>query len=253
MVDIHAHILPGLDDGPRVETESLRMCASYAEQGVRTVIATPHMLSGRWNVTSEMVREATVRLAVACRRSGIQLEILPGADVALAPELPAKVASGEVLTLVDSGRYLLLELPSQTVPPVLGLVDELAAQGVVPIITHPERNAGFLRRPGMLAELAACGCLVQVTSGSLLGRFGTTVRRAAERFLVEGIVHLIASDAHAPRGGRSPDLGRCRRRLCALVGVQKARRLLCENPGAVARGEALAPRLAPFTLGVLSK
>jgi protein-tyrosine phosphatase len=239
IIDIHAHVLPGLDDGPRALDESLEMCRLYVTQGVTTVVATPHMGNGTFDVTSSAVRRGVRVLSEACREHALQIEILPGADVHLQPRLLDMLDAGELLTLADTGRYLLLELPAQAVPRIESLVADLAARGVTPILTHPERNPDLLRRPDRLAELVECGCLVQVTAGALLGGFGCASRWAAEEFIEAGLVHVAASDAHAAHGRRRAELLRAADHLVATVGEHVARDLLDRNPARIIRGESL--------------
>ena len=239
IIDIHAHVLPGLDDGPHTLDESLQMCALYVRQGVTTVVATPHVGHSRFDVTSHAVRRSTEALADACRERMPQLEILPGADVRLQPMLLDMLDAGELLTLGDTGRYLLLELPPQAVPRIENLVADLAERGVTPIISHPERNPDLLRKPDRLAELVECGYLVQVTAGSLLGSFGRAAKSAAEEFIEAGLVHVAAGDAHAASGRRCPELRRAADYLVSSVGEDMARDLLNHNPARIIRGEPL--------------
>ena len=245
MIDIHAHILPGLDDGPRTMEESVRMCELCLDQGVTVVVATPHMCNSRFGVTAEDVRNGVGELSEACRRRGLNIEILPGGDVLLQPGLLAALDTGDALTLADTGKYLLLELPAQTVPPIEGLVFELAVRGITPILTHPERNPAFHHKPGRLVQLVESGCYVQVTADSLLGKFGRGARRAGEKFLKSGLVHVVASDAHSARD-RRPALGTVAGLLSSMAGEDTARRLLCDHPARIIRGEPLEPPANSF-------
>ena len=238
MIDIHAHILPGLDDGPRTMEESVRMCEMCIEQGVSVVVATPHMCNPRFSVSAEDVRSRVGELSEACRRRGLNIEILPGGDVLLQPGLLEAMDAGDALTLADTGKYLLLELPAQTVPSIEGLVFELALRGVTPILTHPERNPAFHHKPGRLVQLVESGCYVQITGDSLLGRFGRGARRAGGKFLKSGLVHVVASDAHSARD-RRPALGTIAGLLSSMAGEDAARRLLCDHPARIIRGEPL--------------
>ena len=235
-VDIHAHLLPGLDDGPRTMDESLRLCELYLPQGVTTVVATPHMCDPRFDVSPEAVRNSVRELSEACRQRGLSLDILPGGDIRLQPELLEVLDAGELLTINDTGKYLLLELPPQVVPRIGGLIFELAVRGVTPILSHPERNLEFCRKPECLVDLVERGCLVQVTAGSLLGQFGPVAKRAAERFLESGMVHVVAGDAHSSRG-RRPELRRAAELLMSLVGEDVTSKLLYANPAKIVRGE----------------
>jgi protein-tyrosine phosphatase len=238
MMDIHSHLLPGLDDGPRTMAESLRMCEQYVAEGVTAVVATPHMGDRRFRVTPEAVRRGAEELGAVCAEHGLTLSLLPGADVRLEPELLAMLDRAEVLTLADTGKYLLLELPAQTVPRCEGLIFELSVRGITAILSHPERNMELWRKPHRLAELVDRGCLVQVTADSLFGRFGPQAQHSAEWFLTEGLVHAVASDAHSP-DGRRPELKRAAEHLASLLGEEGACQLLQGNPARIVRGERL--------------
>jgi len=238
IVDIHTHILPGLDDGPRTLDESLRMCELYVAQGVTTVVATPHMCDRRYRVTPEAVRDGVEELLAACQRCGLDLAIHPGADVRLEPELLDSLDRGEVLTLAETGKYLLLELPLQTAPRIEGLIFELSVRGITPILSHPERNIELWRKPHRLADFVDRGCLVQITASSLFGSFGPAPKRVAERFLKAGLVHVVASDAHSS-SGRRPELRRAADVLTSMIGEDAARKLLQTNPTKIVQGESL--------------
>jgi protein-tyrosine phosphatase len=241
IIDVHSHILPGLDDGPKDLDESLRMCRLYVAEGVTTVVATPHVCDRRFHVTPEAVRAGALLLSEACRYHGLDLEILPGSDVRLEPELPDSVDEEEVLTLGDNERYLLLELPLQTAPPIEGIMEDLAARGITPILSHPERNMELMRKPERLGELVEAGFLVQITADSLFGDFGEGSRLAAEWFLKEDFVHVVASDAHSSKV-RRPRLRRAERLLTSIAGGETACKLLRANPAAIIHGETIAER-----------
>ncbi len=252
MVDIHSHVLPGLDDGPRSMDESLQMCELYVAQGVATVVATPHMCNGLFDeVTAEMVKHGAEGLAEACRKRGLELAIIPGGEVHLQPELVKMLDAGAELTLGDSGRYMLLELPNQIVPRIERLVFELALRGITPVLAHPAHNMDFRRSPGRLAELVECGCLVQVSADCLLGAFGRAARRAAERFVRSDLVHVVASDAHSASGRRRPQFDDAAQLLGGMVGEDRACRLLCTNPASIVRGEPLGGPAASEDVGDL--
>jgi protein-tyrosine phosphatase len=236
IVDIHAHLLPGLDDGPRTIADALRMCELYVAQGVTTVVATPHMCDRRYKVTVDAVRSGVEELRVACSKRGLNLQILPGGDVRLEPELLDAWDKGELLTLADRGKYLLLELPLQRAPRIDGLIFQLSLRGITAILSHPERNIELWRKPQRLAELVDRSCLVQITAASLFGSFGPAPKETAERFLKAGLVHVVASDAHSP-GGRKPELRRAAELLSSTLGENKARELLWTNPAAIIQGE----------------
>ena len=211
------------------------MCEQYVEQGVRTVVATPHM-GGESRVTPEAVRRLVNDVSQGCIIRRLQLEILPGGDICLDPALLEALAAGRVLTLADSGKYLLLEMPSQVVPRIEELVFGLRLHGITPILSHPERNLEFGQKPKLLAELVEGGCLVQLTASSLLGYLGSAAMVAAQAFLESGLVHVLASDAHSSHSPRLV-LDEVAEFLMASVGYEETGRLLHDNPAKIIKGE----------------
>lgn len=244
LTDIHCHILPGLDDGAADWQEALAMAQLAARDGVRTIVATPHQLGGYSNNHPAVIRDRCSRLEQLLQQQGVPITVLPGADVRIEPELPAMVGKGEVLTLADNGRYVLVELPHETFFPLDGLVRQLAAINVRTILSHPERNRAILRRPEYASQLVAAGCLMQVTAGSLVGSFGPAIQRFAEHLVVEGLAHFIATDAHGQRA-RRPLLRRAMDYVSSLTDEATARCLCSENPAAVVLGREIAVRHQP--------
>jgi protein-tyrosine phosphatase len=166
------------------------------------------------------------------------LNVLPGADVRIEPDLERKIRIGEVLSLADRLRHVLLELPHEVYVPLDRLLAELAAGGLVGILSHPERNQGILRRPGVLKPLVDRGCLMQVTAGSLTGVFGSQIQGFSESLIEQGLVHFISTDAHGT-GSRPPLLGKAFERVADLAGEDAALDLCCRNPSAVVAGKAV--------------
>ncbi len=142
-VDIHAHLLPGLDDGPAKMDDALRMCELYVAQGVGAVVATPHMGDSRYDVSPSRVRAALESLRGECTRQGLGLTLLAGADVRLGPDTLGRLDAGDVLTLADRGEHLLLEMPGGALPPLNGFLAELERRGLTAVISHPERHPEF--------------------------------------------------------------------------------------------------------------
>jgi len=241
MIDLHVHILPGLDDGPGDWETSVEMCRIAADDGIRTLVATPHFHEGLFEPDRQLIadraRELADRIADVCR-----IEILIGADVRIGPNLPAKIRDGVVPTLNDSG-YLLLELPDGApLPELQRIVFDLMVHGVRPVLTHPERNPQFQGREERLRPLVDAGVLVQLSAMSVCGGFGRAARRAAHRMLRLGLTHCLASDAHS-RVRRPPRLSGAVAEAGRLIGPGAARRLVVENPDRILRGEEpAAPR-----------
>jgi protein-tyrosine phosphatase len=243
MIDIHTHILPGLDDGsPNIE-ESLAMARIAIADGIDTIIATPHVLSGVYDNTPEQISQAVDQLNTILQAEGLPLEILPGSECHLEPDLPSRLAEGRLMTLNNTGRYLLVELPTSMVPDYTGrILYEIQLQGVIPIIAHPERNTEIIRHPDLLIEYARRGVLSQVTTASLVGHFGKTVKKAAAILITTGTAQFIASDAHSSKH-RTPVISPATQELQALGGPDLVKTLLEKNPEKIQNGTPIEPTL----------
>ncbi len=196
LVDLHCHIIPGVDDGATHEAESLRMLRVAEEEGIGIVAATPHA----HHCSAERIPAKVERLNELAAEAGLAVRVVVGQEVRLAADLVARYRAGQLATL-NGGRYLLLELPlSGNWPTYLRrMIDQLQALGLRPILAHAERYGDIQRDPAPLRELIACGVPIQVNAASLSGPAERAARPAAERLLREGLVHLIASDAHDDR------------------------------------------------------
>ena len=247
MIDLHNHILCGLDDGPETMEESIAMCRIAYADGIRSIVATPHTLNGvyRNNRTDILARvvELTERVSESslCRPDD-QLNTLPGADIHLDTEIPGLLMQDTLMTLGDGKRFLLIEFPSQGIPfGAEQILFQLMAMRVYPIITHPERNLEIMRKPGRYSDMIRGGCLGQVTAMSLLGGFGPETRRFSEELVARRLVHFIATDAHSTNG-RAPVLSGAVRAASKIVGREEADRMVRDYPAAILEGRR--PELA---------
>ena len=256
MLDLHVHILPGFDDGARDSDTSLLMARLGEKDGITHLAATPHIIAGSYSRSREEILEAVDSLNQTLADHDVAVKVLPGGEYRLEPELPRKLAAGELLTLNDTGRYLLVELPATFVPGFTSSVlYELQLQGITPVIAHPERNAGLAREPELLGEMVGRGILTQITAGSLTGKFGREAHRAAMLFLDRGWGHIIASDAHSANG-RIPMLSAAVGVVSEHIGQDAADLLVRENPRRIIEGReviSLEPRKASFREKVLSR
>ena len=240
-VDIHCHLLPGIDDGAKSWDESLAMARMAVADGIGTIVVTPHQLGGFAQNHGAAIRERTEELAGRLAEHDIPLSVLPGADVRIEPGMIALVQQGEVLSLADHRRHILLELPHELYFPLDRLLAELSAAGMVGILSHPERNAGIMAKPAIVGPLVDAGCLMQITAGSLLGTFGPQSQSVAERLAADGLVHFVSTDAHGLKS-RRPRLAAAHQRMAELVGPVLADQCCRDNPAAVAAGRPIAGR-----------
>ncbi len=252
MIDVHCHILPGLDDGPKTIEESLEMCAIASADAVEAIVATPHMLNGLHEVKRDDILAAVESLNESCRKAGIDVVIYPGADVRVDKELPRMIKADEVMTVVNRGQHLMLELPEETVPAELAeLLFEIQLMGITPVISHPERNFAIQQNVELLRDLVERGNLTQITAGALTGKFGSIVEQSSIKIVQSGFGHLLASDAHDSRR-RRPELSEAHAILEKLVGPEEAEQMATVRGALMIEGkyvsipEAKAPKRKGF-------
>lgn len=248
MIDLHTHILPGLDDGsPDLET-SVLMAAVAAESGVTHLVATPHsnQRGAFENYASPALQVRFDCLRTAVHEAGIPLELSLGMEIFGTGDVLQLLHDGRLLTL-GGGRYLLIEFGFHEDPlRIERLLDALLADGYWPVVAHPERYYGLQRMPNYLFDWANRGIVLQVNKGSLFGRFGRGAQALAAAMLERGLVGCVASDAHGP-DVRTPDLAGAWDYLAERCSEELARCLLEDNPGRILRSEPLPEgRFRPF-------
>lgn len=236
MIDLHTHVLPGIDDGVRTEEEAIAFSRMAWESGTKTLVATPHCREGFYVNERAEVLEHVERLRETLRREAVPLAILPGAEVHLCPELPERVRDGRAPTVADNGKTLLLELSMSQYPVELeNVVFQLRLAGIQVLLAHPERIRYFQDDVRRYEEMIRLGAFGQITTGSILGTFGEEARDFSDELLRRRLVHVIASDAHNTRG-RRPVLGEARDAAAELVGEAEAAKMVEEYPLAFLEG-----------------
>lgn len=232
MFDLHCHILPGLDDGAADLSVSIEMAKTLVADGVTVAACTPHILPGLYHNSGPSIRDATAELQRILDGEGVPLKLVTGADNHVTPSFVAELRSGHLLSLADS-RYVLVEPPHHVVPPRLeALFFDLLVAGYVPVLTHPERLTWLEAHYEMVRRLSQAGVWMQLTAGSLLGAFGSKARYWSERMLDEGLVHVLATDAHDVVR-RPPNLSAGRVAAAERVGEVEAEHLVVTRPRGV--------------------
>ena len=244
LVDLHSHVLPSVDDGAHDDATALQMLRVAQEEGVVAIAATPHS----HRIAPERVDVGVDRLNGLAEEAGLTIRVVPGTEVRLAADLVARHRAGQLITL-NRTRYLLLELPlSGPWPRFLPqVVDELHAEGLLPILAHAERYDDVQRHPELLLDLIAAGVPIQVNADSLSQRAERGARPAAETLLRHRMAHVIASDAHHPQW-RPPRL-RAALDVAAAVAGRDYADWIAGNSAVVLRGDPLAlpePKLPIF-------
>ena len=232
MIDLHTHILPGVDDGAVDLEVSLSMGRYGAEGGLNVVAATPHFYQiPDWNLVKKKVAE----LQQEFDQAEIPLKLVPGAELMIDLDL-LELDTMEIPTYGDGGKFCLIELPLQQIPMYTEeVIFNLQTRGITPIIAHPERYAAVVEAPNLALEWIRQGCLIQMNAGSILGRFGSKILETAEIMLTHQMVHLVGSDAHGFERRRL-NLPEARDALKNIVGSTVARHLTETNPDLILKG-----------------
>lgn len=231
MIDLHHHCLPGVDDGPREWDEALAMLGMAAEEGIETIVATPHVLRGRWPALSPL--ELEERAASLREKSGNRPRLLLGSEYYFSHDMADILQAGNAIVPLAGSRYVLLELAANSVPPMFEQpLYRAQLEGWIPIIAHPERNLVFQKHPELVAELIHHGARMQITATSLIGAFGGEAQKAAETFLRRGLVHFVATDAHNI-DRRTPRIRESLAALTEVAGAAVTVSLTRDNPQAV--------------------
>lgn len=229
-IDIHCHILPGLDDGPSSIEESLKMIKLATGDGISHIFATPHIMEGVYENRSDEIMSSVAELRKHVPDS---IKIFYGADVRITFDLIDRIENGEVPTLNGSG-YMLIEFPEYIIPPHSdNLIFNLRHRGITPIITHPERHFRLMHDLPALTQLRDTGAMCQITAMSITGDFGKPIRKACYTMIEKELVDLVASDAHNPRG-RPPILSKAYEHIKKEFGSDISDRIFYANPRMIA-------------------
>lgn len=233
MYDLHAHILPGVDDGPSSMDVALEIARAAARSGTHVMLATPHRKDVTENWSVGHIRGLVAELNAHTTAEGLDFHLLLGMENHLDVDLPAEVALGRALTIND-GRYVLVEMPFFGRPDFIeSALGQILDLGRVPVLAHPERIEAFQRDFSLLQQFVGLGMLSQITAGSLLGQWGDDVKKFTFHILEMGLVHVIASDTHTPGEPRPPGLSAGVEAAADLVGADAAEAMVVSTPRAI--------------------
>jgi len=236
LIDIHTHILPGLDDGAQDLKQSLAMAEAAINDGVNLLVATPYITRANFADHKANILKHVETLNQCLEFARIKLPVLPGAEYRLEEDLPQRFQAGQLLTLNNTGRYMLISIPSKHLPAYTEhVLYSLQKLGVTPVIAHPEKHQVLAKDPTILQEFARRGILAQVMASSINGRQGRNTKKAALNLLETGSVQLIASEA-LPGEGRLPVLYTAFQEIERRLGAAMARAFISHNPYQVTQG-----------------
>jgi protein-tyrosine phosphatase len=246
LIDLHCHLLPGIDDGSKNLAMSLEMARLACADGITTVVCTPHILPTVYENAGPEIKASVKMLQQELLKQGIPLDLLSGADVHIVPDLLPRLGDGRIITLADS-RYLLLEPPHHVMPPQFEeCIFRLQSAGYVAVLTHPERLSWIESQFPLIRRMVHAGLWIQLTAGSLTGRFGRRPRYWAERMVDQGLCHVIATDAH-DTSTRAPRLTKAKDMVERRLGAAEAANIFLIRPKGVI--DNLSPALLPVLPG----
>lgn len=196
MIDMHTHLLFGVDDGPGNIEETLMLIKKAQAEGITDLICTSHAYHPQYDVQRSEVLSQVTLLTDIVKEAKLDVQLHPGQEIRITEDLIAKLDRNELLTLANS-KYLLLELPSQTIPAyTVNIIHALLEREIIPIIAHPERNRAIAEKPQRLEKLIRHGATAQITAGSLSGHFGKNIQKLSLRLIESNLIHTYGSDVH---------------------------------------------------------
>lgn len=197
MIDLHCHLLPGVDDGSKSMDISLKLANDAVRDGIDYALLTPHHMNGVYLNHKRAVIQQTQEFQMELDRHKIPLKVFPGQEVRINGDLLTALDQDDILFADEGGRYLMLEFPDNDVPSYTStMIYELMQRRIIPVIVHPERNTKIMKQPDILYDLLSRGCLSQITAGSYVGTFGHKVQKFSKQLIQTGQAYVFASDAH---------------------------------------------------------
>jgi len=236
MIDIHSHILPYTDDGSETWENSLTMIKNAEAEGIRVIVATPHVLSEHHFKEEEEIIKKFIKLKKKIKEAGLKVEIILACEIYAQPDTSLE---HKIATFNSNGKYFLIEFPMNSIPKFAPeKLFDFAMEEKAPIIAHPERNVGFQSRPDFIYEYVQRGSLMQINQGSLMGRFGEKAKSLAHQMIENNLAHFVASDGHKT-DTRTVTLINCFNSIVEKYGKHIADRLFYENPLKAITGEKI--------------
>ena len=238
MIDLHCHVLPGLDDGARLLEETLDMARTAAANNIDTIVATPHSLNGFFVNNWENVVSLTTTVQKAFDAEDIAITLYPAMEAQVCPELFDALEKGQAATINDNSRYMLLEFPPFSMPPgSMEFIFKLKLQGITPVIAHPERNLILQNDLKQLYDLVKMGALCQLTALSVTGYLGPSVQKSSEQMIKTGLAHVIATDAHSDNERIAALASAVDMAAEILQDYSRAEKMVTTTPAAIIAGE----------------
>ncbi len=239
LIDIHSHLLPGIDDGAQTIDDAIELVRYAVAHGITHSVITPHIHPGRYDNNSETIAQAFQCLQEEITRQKISLKIAYASEVRISVEMMQLIEQNQIpfLGTLQNKHVMLLEFPhSHILPGSEKMITWLANRNIKAIIVHPERNKELQADFSKISPFLKAGCLLQVTAGSLTGKFGSKSQNIARLLIENNWAHFVATDAHNLKH-RPPDLSEVKQYLKHTIGETQTRRLLFDNPWSIVKNK----------------
>ncbi|ATC94416.1 tyrosine-protein phosphatase [Pseudoalteromonas tunicata] len=243
MIDIHCHLIPGIDDGAKDTADAVSLLRMAADDGITRMVITPHIHFGRFENSKAHIWTELLALKQAAFEANINIDLAAAAEVRIDADMLPMIMANKLpfLGQHEGQQFLLLELPHSHIPPGCeNLIKWLRSRNITPLIAHPERNRDIQKNPERIKSLQRLGCWFQLTASSLLGHFGESCQALSVQFLEAGLIDVVASDAHN-LNRRPPLLSNARAEVAQLLGEDEAQRLFWTNPYNITRSLFIIP------------
>jgi len=229
-IDVHTHILPGVDDGPSTLEEAIKMARIAAKDGIGIMVATPHSLNGVYFNTCNDIMKKCEDMNRVFNLEQVPVKIIPGSEVRVCPEVIQGLKDETIMTINDNKKYLNIELTDQFLPDtVISFLKSINDMKLTPVISHPERNSIIWNDISVLERFIRAGAITQITGGSLLGKFGKQSLKCVKKMASSSMIHLVGSDCHSVKG-RKPELSGAYKKLLILLEKEAVDRIFFANP-----------------------
>ncbi|MDW7669951.1 MAG: CpsB/CapC family capsule biosynthesis tyrosine phosphatase [Bacillota bacterium] len=216
MIDIHNHIIWGVDDGAKTIEDSIEMAKIASEDGIHKIVATPHFMEDSFQVHKEKIIEKIDTLNLKLKEENIDVEILKGNEAFITVDILEKIEENKILS-INNSKYILVEFPLMNIPQNSEkIINNIMKKGYRPVIAHPERINSIVNDPSILIPFIEMGCITQITSGSILGLFGEKIKKTSKEMITRNMVYIIGSDAHNTRS-RKPKISRAYSKISELT------------------------------------
>jgi len=242
LIDLHCHILPGVDDGPSHIEGSLKMAECAVADGIHTLVATPHAFNGAYHTSLPHILTHIAHLRKIIIENQIPIDICPGAEVRIHQDMDRSVKEGKTASINNTGHYILVEFPyNMILPGTRDVLFQLFLNSITPVLAHPERNLALQQNPDILSDLVTMGCLVQLTAMSITGELGHDAMEYSHFLLKQRQAHVIATDSHNVEN-RPPILSSAVEATAHILGdTEAAEAMVTINPNAILDGKPLNP------------